>query len=132
MEFFTPSIHLYQLLAAAVLVLHFAFIAFVLGGGLLVLRWPRLAWLHGPAVVWGVAIEFMGWVCPLTPLENRFRSLAGDVPYSGDFIERYLLSIIYPVGLTPRAQMVLAGVVLVLNGMIYAEMMRARGRRPKP
>jgi uncharacterized membrane protein YhhN len=132
LEFFTPSIHLYQLLAAAVLVLHFAFIAFVLGGGLLVLRWPRLAWLHGPAVVWGVAIEFMGWVCPLTPLENRFLTLAGDVPYSGDFIERYLLSIIYPVGLTPRAQMVLAGVVLVLNGMIYAEMMRARGRRPKP
>lgn len=123
---------MYQLLAAAVLVLHFAFIAFVLGGGLLVLRWPRLAWLHGPAVVWGVAIEFMGWVCPLTPLENRFRTLAGDVPYSGDFIERYLLSIIYPVGLTPRAQMVLASVVLVLNGMIYAEMMRARGRRPKP
>ena len=123
---------MYQALAVAVLVLHLGFIAFVLGGGLLVLRWPRVAWLHVPAVVWGVAVEIMGWVCPLTPLENRFRTLAGDAPYSGDFIERYLLPIIYPAGLTPRTQMVLAGVVLALNGVIYAAMMRARWRRPKP
>ena len=123
---------MYQALALAVLVLHLGFIAFVLGGGLLVLRWPRVAWLHVPAVVWGVTVEIMAWVCPLTPLENRFRILAGDAPYSGDFIEHYLLSIIYPIGITPRVQMILAGVVLVLNGMIYAATIRARGRRPEP
>ena len=123
---------MYQALAVAVLVLHLAFIAFVLGGGLLVLRWPRVAWLHVPAVVWGVTVEIMAWVCPLTALENRFRILAGDASYSGDFIEHYLLSIIYPIGITPRAQMILAGVVLVVNGMIYAATIRARGRPPEP
>jgi len=123
---------LYQSLAAAVLVLHLAFIIFVLGGGLLVLRWPRLAWLHIPAVAWGIAVEIMAWVCPLTPLENRFLTLAGDASYAGDFIQHYLLSIIYPTGLTPRAQMVLAAVVLVLNAVIYAALIRARWRRSQP
>ena len=122
---------MYQLLADTVLVVHFLFIAFVLGGGLLVLRWPRLVWLHLPAAVWGVVVEWMGWICPLTPLENHLRMLAGANAYSGDFIERYCLPIIYPAGLTPRIQMLLAGVVLMLNGAVYAVLLRKRWRRAK-
>ena len=122
---------MYQLLADTVLAIHFLFIAFVLGGGLLVLRWPRLAWLHVPAVVWGVVVESMHWVCPLTPLENHWRALAGASTYSGDFIERYCLAIIYPTGLTPRIQLLLAGVVLVLNGVVYAVLLRAHWQRTK-
>lgn len=117
---------MYQFLADSVLTLHFIFIVFVLGGGLLVLRWPRLAWLHLPAVIWGVVVEMMGWICPLTPLENHWRALAGANTYSGDFVERYCLPIIYPAGLTPGIQMVLAGVVLVLNGVVYAVLIRRR------
>jgi hypothetical protein len=117
---------LYQFLADSVLVLHFLFIAFVLGGGLLVVRRPRLAWLHLPAAGWGVVVEIMGWVCPLTPLENKFRTLAGANAYSGDFIQRYCLPVMYPSGLTPHIQMLLAGVVLLLNGVIYALLIRRR------
>jgi hypothetical protein len=122
---------LYQFFAAAILIFHLTFIVFVLGGSLLVLRWPALAWIHIPAVAWGIMVETMAWICPLTPLENHFLTLAGGVPYAGDFIQHYLLSIIYPSGLTPRAQMVLAGVVLVLNGVIYAALIRARWRKTK-
>jgi hypothetical protein len=122
---------LYQFFATAVLVFHLTFIVFVLGGGLLVLRWPGLAWVHIPAVAWGITVETMAWICPLTPLENHFLSLAGDAPYAGDFIQHYLLSIIYPTGLTPRAQLLLAAVVLLLNGVIYAALIRARWRRSK-
>lgn len=103
----------------------------MLGGGLLVLRWPRLVWLHVPAVVWGVLVEWMGWICPLTPLENHLRVLAGATAYSGDFIARYCLPIIYPAGLTPRIQMWLAGVVLVLNGVVYAALLWKRWRPAK-
>ncbi len=115
---------MYQLLADSVLVLHFLFIVFVLGGGLLVLRWPRLAWLHLPAVVWGVVVEMMGWVCPLTPLENKFRAMAGTNAYTGDFIQRYCLPLMYPAGLTPQIQMALAAVVLILNAVIYVALIR--------
>jgi hypothetical protein len=122
---------LYQFFAAAILIFHLTFIVFVLGGGLLVLRWPALAWVHIPAVAWGIMVETMAWICPLTPLENHFLRLAGDATYAGDFIQHYLLSIIYPTGLTPRAQLVLAAVVLLLNGVIYAALIRARWRKTK-
>jgi hypothetical protein len=92
---------------------------FVFGGGLLVLRRPRLAWLHLPAACWGALVEIEGWICPLTPLENRFRELAGGAPYRGDFVERYLLRIIYPDNLTPRLQLVLGAAVIVLNAILY-------------
>jgi hypothetical protein len=119
----------YLFLADSVLVLHFLFVMFVLAGGLLVLRWPRLAWLHLPAVVWGVVVEMMGWICPLTPLENRFRALAGAEVYSGDFIQRYCLPVMYPEGLTPQIQMLLGLLVMVLNVAIYAVLIRRRWRR---
>jgi len=113
---------IFSLAADAVLLVHLLFIAFVLLGGLLVLRWRwrRLVWLHLPAVVWGVVVESMHWQCPLTPLENSLRQAAGQAGYTGGFIEHYLMPIIYPAGLTPQIQLWLGAVVLLLNGLIYA------------
>lgn len=110
---------LYRALADAVLVAHLAFIVFVVLGGLLV-RWRRgLAFLHVPCAVYGAAIELWGWICPLTPLENRLRALGGERGYEGGFIEHYLVPIVYPHALTPRAQIVLGVLVVAGNVAIY-------------
>jgi hypothetical protein len=109
-------------------VLHLAFVLFVAFGGLLVLRSPRIAWVHLPAAAWGVAIEFGGWICPLTPLENRLRELAGQSPYHGDFIARYLMPVIYPEGLIREAQVAIGLAALLGNGAIYAFVARRRRR----
>jgi hypothetical protein len=114
----------YGTLADATLVLHLVFIAFIVLGGLVVARWPRVAWLHLPAAAWGVLIELGGWVCPLTPLENWLRLQAGQQGYSGSFVERYLLPVIYPEALTRDVQFVLAAVVLVVNVAVYAFVLR--------
>jgi len=119
---------LYQFLADTVLVAHLAFIIFVLAGGLLLLRWPRLVWLHVPAVVWAVFIEVAGWVCPLTPLENYFRALAGGLVYQDDFVARYLLPLIYPFSLTPAIQLMLAIGVIAINLIVYIVIIRMRKR----
>jgi hypothetical protein len=110
---------IYQFLADAVMLLHLLFIIFVVGGGLLVLKWRWIALLHLPAAVWGALIEFMSWYCPLTPLENHLRHLAGLAGYEGGFIEHYLLPIIYPDGLTAKIQIILGGFVLIVNVGIY-------------
>jgi hypothetical protein len=110
----------YRLLADAVLVTHAAFVAFVMLGGLLAWRRPRRAWLHLPAVAWGAWIELTGGVCPLTPLENRLRSLAGEQGYPGGFLEHYLLALLYPDGLTHELQLALALLVLAVNAVVYA------------
>ncbi|MCP1622385.1 DUF2784 domain-containing protein [Pseudomonas nitroreducens] len=115
---------LYRLAADAVVLLHLGFILFVLLGGLLVLRWPRLAWLHVPAAAWGMAVEFLHLYCPLTPLENHFRALAGDSGYSGGFIEHYLIPLIYPAGLTEAIQVVLGLVVVAVNLPPYLLLLR--------
>ena len=121
---------MYRGFADAVLVAHLAFIAFVLGGGLLALRWPRLAWLHLPSAAWGALIEFAGWTCPLTPLENYFLERAGSISYREGFIAHYLWPIVYPADLTPAIQNTLGGFVIVLNGIIYAVVViRAKRRR---
>jgi len=107
--------------AADIVVLpHVAFILFVAVGGLLVLRWPRLAWVHVPAVVWGAMVELTGWVCPLTPLENRLRAAAGDAAYTGGFIDRYIMPIVYPSGLTRGMQLFLGCAVIVINLAVYS------------
>lgn len=116
----------YRLLADAVLLLHLAFIVFVVAGGLLLRRWPRLAWLHLPAVLWGVAIELYGGVCPLTPLENQLRQLGGEAGYAGGFVEHYLLPLIYPAGLTREWQIALALGVTALNLAAYMRGWRKR------
>ncbi len=102
-------------LADAVLVAHLAFILFVVFGGFLLGRFPRLAWLHLPAAAWGALIEFGGWLCPLTPLENHLRRLAGEAGYEGGFVAHYLVPIIYPEALTREMQIGLGVVVLVVN-----------------
>ena len=119
---------LYRLMADAVLLLHLAFILFVVFGALLVWRFRRLAWLHLPAVTWAVVIEFSGWVCPLTPLENHLRRLGGEVGYAGGFIEHYLLPVIYPPGLSHEIQLGLGLAVIVTNGLAYGWLL-FRGRR---
>lgn len=120
----------YRLLADFVLVLHAGFVAFVMLGALLVLRWPRLAWVHVPVALWGAGIEFLGGICPLTPLENHWRRLAGELGYQGGFVEHYVVSVLYPDGLTRRVQLVLGALVLLVNGAIYARVLwRLRSAR---
>ena len=119
----------YALLASLVLLLHLAFILFVALGGLAVLRWPRLIWLHLPCVAWGVAVELAGWYCPLTPLENHFLRLAGQQGYEGDFLQHYLLATIYPEGLTRGAQTVIGLTALLINALIYGWWLWSRRRR---
>ena len=115
---------MYQLLADLVLIVHLAFVVFVLCGGLLVLKWRWIVWLHLPAVTWGAFVEFSGWICPLTPLENWLRAQGGETAYAGDFIARYLQPLLYPDALTPDIQVVLGALVLVVNLAIYGWLAR--------
>jgi len=110
---------LYQLAANALAILHFAFILFVVFGALLVLRWRWVMGLHLPAAVWGVLIEFCGWYCPLTALENVLLRRAGQAGYSGGFLAHYIFSIIYPSGLTRGMEIVLGIFVLAINASVY-------------
>ena len=109
----------YRLLADLVVLLHAAFVLFVIFGGFAVLRWPRLAWIHIPTAAWGALIEMAGWICPLTPLENNLRQMGGQPGYGAGFIEHYIVPIIYPPGLTRGIQISLGIAVLVLNAAIY-------------
>jgi hypothetical protein len=118
----------YSLLADAILVVHLAFVLFVALGGLLVLRWHWLAWVHVPAVLWGAFIELSGGICPLTPLENTLRDLAGQAGYQGGFIDHYLTSWIYPDGLTRSVQISIGIAVLALNLAVYGYVFAARRR----
>ena len=115
--------------ADAVVLIHLAFILFVAAGGILVLRWPRLAWAHLPAIVWGVLVEAARWICPLTPVENRLRFAAGEFAYPGGFIDRYITPIVYPHGLTRKMQLGLATVVVGVNLIIYGVLLLRRIRR---
>jgi hypothetical protein len=110
---------LYRLIADLVLIVHLAFILFVMFGGLLVLRRPRLIWLHLPAVLWGALSEFLGVICPLTPLETTLRGFGGGSGYGGNFIAHYVTAVIYPSGLTRGIQIALGFGALLLNMAIY-------------
>jgi hypothetical protein len=131
----------YALLADLLVVIHLLFVTFVALGGLLVLRWPWLAWAHLPAVGWGAGIELTGGICPLTPLEQEFRRRAGETTYQGDFVSHYLLPVLYPAGLTRGAQLGLAALVVGANLAVYFVVLRrarptaprtARGAGPHP
>jgi hypothetical protein len=115
---------LYRVLADLVVLTHIAFIIFVLLGGLLAFRWRWVPWIHLPAAVWGAAIEFFGWFCPLTPLENSLRRASGSAEYSGGFIERYLIPITYPEELTREFQLLLGCILVVLNLAVYLSVWR--------
>jgi hypothetical protein len=115
---------MYPFLADLVLVVHLAFVIFVLCGGLLVLRWRWIAWLHLPAAVWGTVVEFSGWICPLTPLENWLREQAGETGYRSDFVAYYLLPVLYPDDLTRDVQLMLGTAVLAINISVYGWLWR--------
>ena len=120
---------IYRILADLVLVLHLGFVVFVVLGGLLVLRWPAIMALHIPAAVWGVMIEFTGWLCPLTPLENWLRVRGGELGYSGGFIEHYIQPVLYPSGLTRGIQIALGTLVMLLNLTAYSIVLSRSRRR---
>jgi nitrate reductase gamma subunit len=119
---------IYRALADLVLVVHLAFVLFVVLGGLLVHRWQWVALLHIPAAVWGVLIEYSGWICPLTPLENSLRVSGGEAGYSGGFIQHYIQPVLYPAGLTRGTQIVLGTLALVVNLTAYGVVIARRKR----
>ncbi len=121
-----------RLLADLIVVIHLAFVVFVAAGALLVLRWPRLAWVHVPAAAWGALIEFAGWICPLTPLENWLRLHGGAAGYRGGFVEHYIIPVLYPGSLTRGLQIALGMAVVVVNVSVYGWLIyrgRSRTRR---
>jgi hypothetical protein len=119
----------YRLLADLTVLLHLAFVLFVVLGGLLALRWPRVLWWHLPAVVWGALVEFTGWICPLTPLENWFRIRGDQAAYDSDFVMEYVLPVLYPASLTRPMQIVLGALVLCVNVAVYFVLWRRGTRR---
>ena len=114
----------FRILADATVVLHLAFVLFVVLGGLIVAQWPRVAWVHLPAAAWAAWVEFAGWVCPLTPLENWLREQSGGTAYTSSFIEHYLLPILYPASLSRELQWALGGIVLLVNAVVYIVVFR--------
>ena len=124
---------IWWLLADALVILHFGFTTFVIFGGFLTWRWPRLAFLHLPALAWGCWVEVSHSICPLTPLENHFRHLGGEAGYRGGFLAHYVVRVLYPPGLTWNIQWLLAAVLIAINVIAYwglaRRWRRARGRR---
>jgi hypothetical protein len=116
----------YRIAADLLVVLHLAFIVFVVLGGLLVLKWRSILFVHLPAVVWAVLLELNGWICPLTPWEQQLRQAAGASGYSGSFIAHYLLPVLYPPGLDPPTQLMLAVFVVTINVVIYGWLIARR------
>ncbi len=118
----------FRVLADATVLVHFAFVIFAVSGGLLVARWPRLVWVHLPAVVWAAWVELAGWMCPLTPLENWLRGEAGDAVYATSFVDHYLLPVLYPSALSRPLQWVLGGSVLGINVAVYTAVLWRHAR----
>jgi hypothetical protein len=118
----------YRILADGLVLVHVAFVLFVVAGGLLILWRPRLRWIHLPAAAWGVLIEFTGWICPLTPWEQALRLKAGQAGYTEGFVEHYLVPILYPVGLTQGGQVILGLLVIGVNVAVYALVAFRRAR----
>jgi hypothetical protein len=120
---------LYRLLADVVVVVHMAFVVFAVFGGFLVLRWKAVAWGHVLAVLWAALVEWADWVCPLTPLENWLREQGGALGYRSDFVEHYLVPVLYPSALTRSMQVVLGSVVIGLNVGVYGWVWYTRRKR---
>jgi len=115
-----------HLLATLIVFVHLGFVVFVVTGGLLAWVWRPIVYIHVPAMMWGIYVEWSGAICPLTPLENALWSAAGLDPYNGDFVARYVFPVLYPAGLTRGAQFALGIIVVVVNGIVYAAMLRTR------
>lgn len=125
-------IMLYRVLADLTLVVHLFFVLFVAVGAFLLLRWPKLAWAHLPAALWGAYIELSGKICPLTPLEVSLRMRGGEAGYEGGFIEHYIQAWIYPEGLTRQTQIALGIAVFVVNTAVYWWVFHGRRRKRAP
>ncbi len=119
------------LTADMIVLVHLLFILFVALGGILVVKWRKVAFLHLPCALWGVLIAFGGWICPLTPLEMHFRQLAGQAGYDGGFIDHYVMPIIYPTGLTRRMQIAFGVTILAVNLLVYSRVLVHRTKRIK-
>lgn len=115
---------IYLIAADALVVLHLVFVFFVVLGGLGGIWKPKFLWLHLPALLWGVLIEFSGWICPLTPLENILRLKGGETGYAGGFVEHMIMPLLYPVGLTRTDQLLLGFSVIIINIIIYGLVIR--------
>ncbi|KHF24971.1 hypothetical protein JV46_08860 [Solemya velum gill symbiont] len=123
---------LYSLAADSLLVVHFLFICFVLLGGLLLIKWRWMIFLHLPAATWGALVEFNSWICPLTPWEKQLRNAAGEASYETGCIEHYLMPLIYPTNLTYDMQIVLGSIVIIVNLLVYTWLgLRQTGIRDK-
>lgn len=122
---------IYIIFADIIVIIHLIFILFVVTGGLLVIKWRKLIWAHVPAALWGALIEFTGWICPLTYLENDLRVKGGSLGYSSGFIEHYLIPIIYPAGLTHSIQIVLGIFVVLLNVTVYGWIIMHRKQKSR-
>ena len=118
----------YRATADVIVVLHIGFVLFVVLGGLLACRWRWVTWVHAPAAIWGVAIELGGWICPQTPLENHLRQLGGASGYEEEFVEHYLLPLLYPVELTRGWQVAFGCFALAVNALLYSGFMLSRRR----
>ena len=118
---------IYNFLADLVVILHFLFVLFVLLGGFLVLWKSLFAWYHVPAVLWGACLEFSGWICPLTPLENLLREKGGLAGYNVGFVEHYIVPVLYPASLTRQMQVIIGIIVVSINfGIYFTVWMRMR------
>ena len=113
-----------RVLATLVVLIHMAFVTFVVAGGVLALRWPRVAWVHLPAALWGAVIALVGWICPLTPFENWLRVRGGATPYDTGFLEHYLLPVLYPVAMTRGLQIATGAFVVLVNALVYWRVFR--------
>ena len=115
-------------MADVIVLIHALFVVFVVLGGLLALRWPKVLWVHAPAAVWGVVVEYAGFICPLTPLEIALRQRAGEAGYQGGFVEHYVEGLLYPAGLTRGVQIALGTFALAVNVIVYWRVLRNRTR----
>src|SRR5258706_11787799 len=122
----------YRFLADSVVVFHLSFVIFVIAGGVLVVRWKKVALLHIPAILWGMYVEWSGAMCPLTPLENRFREAGGGTAYQGGFIDHYIIPTLYPEDLTRDFQITLGTVIALINVLLYTIAFTRRGHRRLP
>lgn len=119
---------IYEFLATTVAIVHLAFVVFAMFGGMLVLRYPKMLWLHLPALLWGVVVQWADWICPLTPLENYFRLRSGEAGFEGEFVEHLVSEILYPQDLTLELRYVLGLVLILLNVAVYAYVFLMRGK----
>ncbi|MFZ2490898.1 MAG: DUF2784 domain-containing protein [Thermoanaerobaculia bacterium] len=115
-----------RVFAELVLLAHFGFVLFAVFGGLLVLQSRRWAWIHVPAVIWASIVNLASWTCPLTPVEQAFRSAAGQAGYTGGFVEHYIGPLVYPGGMPRRLELVAAFSVVAWNVIVYATVLMRR------